>query len=185
MPSTTKLFGLVLTARAGRRPSRTRGYGLVITDVDVARARARETRRGTDAMRCLRLSDKGVLSWYTDCCRTPIGNTAASPRFPAPAADRRPAFVSISHLLKSKLDRRLPPAGCGSEPRRLPEPPRVLAHPLDPSPGGVMVVRARVPFDNLDQVGAFEKLPSPTTGTGRATIRRLSARSRTYRFPTS
>jgi hypothetical protein len=31
----------------------------------------------------------------------------------------------------------------------------VLAHPLDPSPGGVMVVRARVPFDNLDQVGAF------------------------------
>jgi hypothetical protein len=46
MPSTTKLFGLVLTARAGRRPSRTRGYGLVITDVDVARARARETRRG-------------------------------------------------------------------------------------------------------------------------------------------
>ena len=34
---------------------------------------------GTDAMRCLRLSDKGVLPWYTDCCRTPIGNTAASP----------------------------------------------------------------------------------------------------------
>jgi hypothetical protein len=37
---------------------------------------------GTDAVRCLRLSDKGVLRWYTDCCRTPIGNTAASPRFP-------------------------------------------------------------------------------------------------------
>ena len=59
---------------------------------------------GTDAMRCLRLSDKGVLRWYTDCCRTPIGNTAASPRFPAPAADRRPALVSISHLLKPKLN---------------------------------------------------------------------------------
>jgi hypothetical protein len=58
---------------------------------------------GTDALRCLRLSDKGVLRWYTDCCRTPIGNTAASPRFPAPAADRRPALVSISHLLKPKL----------------------------------------------------------------------------------
>ena len=107
MPSTTKLFGLVLTARAGRRPSRTRGYGLVITDVDVARARARETRRGTDAMRCLRLSDKGVLRWHTDCCRTPIGNTAASPRFPAPAADRRPAFVSISHLLNAQSQQRL------------------------------------------------------------------------------
>jgi hypothetical protein len=37
---------------------------------------------GTDAVRCLRLSDKGVLRWYTDCCRTPIGNTASSPRFP-------------------------------------------------------------------------------------------------------
>ena len=37
---------------------------------------------GTDAVRCLRLSNKGVLRWYTDCCRTPIGNTATSPRFP-------------------------------------------------------------------------------------------------------
>jgi hypothetical protein len=25
---------------------------------------------GTDAVRCLRLSHKGVLRWYTDCCRT-------------------------------------------------------------------------------------------------------------------
>ena len=30
---------------------------------------------GTDAVRCLRLSRK-VFRWYTDCCRTPIGNTA-------------------------------------------------------------------------------------------------------------
>ena len=36
---------------------------------------------GTDAMRCLRLSDK-VLRWYTECCRTPIANTAARPNFP-------------------------------------------------------------------------------------------------------
>jgi hypothetical protein len=36
---------------------------------------------GSDAMRCVRLSEK-VLRWYTDCCRTPIGNTAAGPRFP-------------------------------------------------------------------------------------------------------
>jgi hypothetical protein len=33
---------------------------------------------GMDAMRCLRLSPKSrVLRWYADCCRTPIGNTAA------------------------------------------------------------------------------------------------------------
>jgi len=36
---------------------------------------------GTDALRCLRLSDK-VLRWYADCCRTPIANTAAGSRFP-------------------------------------------------------------------------------------------------------
>ncbi len=36
---------------------------------------------GTDAMRCLRLSDK-VLRWYTECCRTPIANTPAGPGFP-------------------------------------------------------------------------------------------------------
>ena len=36
---------------------------------------------GTDAMRCLRLSNK-VLRWYTECCRTPIANTAARPGFP-------------------------------------------------------------------------------------------------------
>jgi Family of unknown function (DUF6151) len=39
---------------------------------------------GTDAVRCLSLSRK-VLRWYTDCCRTPIANTAAGPRFPVVA----------------------------------------------------------------------------------------------------
>lgn len=36
---------------------------------------------GTDAVRCLRFSER-VLRWYTDCCQTPIGNTASGPRFP-------------------------------------------------------------------------------------------------------
>ena len=39
---------------------------------------------GTDALRCLRFSSK-VLRWYADCCRTPIANTAAGPRFPVVA----------------------------------------------------------------------------------------------------
>jgi hypothetical protein len=39
---------------------------------------------GTDAVRCLRFSSK-VLRWYAHCCRTPIANTAASPRFPVVA----------------------------------------------------------------------------------------------------
>jgi len=36
---------------------------------------------GTEAVRCLRLSAKGLLRWYADCCRTPIGNTVG-PRVP-------------------------------------------------------------------------------------------------------
>jgi hypothetical protein len=41
---------------------------------------------GADALRCVRLSPKGLHRWYTDCCRTPVGNT--SPRFP---------FVGLIH----------------------------------------------------------------------------------------
>jgi hypothetical protein len=36
---------------------------------------------GADAVRCISFSAK-VLRWYADCCRTPIANTAVSPRFP-------------------------------------------------------------------------------------------------------
>ncbi len=36
---------------------------------------------GVDALRCLSFSGK-VLRWYAECCRTPIANTAAGPRFP-------------------------------------------------------------------------------------------------------
>ena len=44
-----------------------------------------ELTSGTDAMRCLRLSATGVFRWYSDCCRTPIANTAPDPRFPIAA----------------------------------------------------------------------------------------------------
>jgi hypothetical protein len=36
---------------------------------------------GVEAVRCISFSTK-VLRWYADCCRTPLANTAASPRFP-------------------------------------------------------------------------------------------------------
>jgi hypothetical protein len=35
---------------------------------------------GTDAVRCLQFSSR-VFRWYSECCRTPIANTAG-PRFP-------------------------------------------------------------------------------------------------------
>ncbi len=44
-------------------------------------ARAMRLTTGTDALRCLCLSDK-VLRWYAECCRTPIANTPAGPGFP-------------------------------------------------------------------------------------------------------
>ena len=39
---------------------------------------------GADGLRCVAFSSK-VLRWYADCCKTPIANTAASPRFPVVA----------------------------------------------------------------------------------------------------
>lgn len=37
---------------------------------------------GTEHVRCLRLSDKGLMRWYAGCCKTPIGNSLSSPRAP-------------------------------------------------------------------------------------------------------
>ena len=34
--------------------------------------------QGSEPVRCLRLSPKGLMRWHTGCCRTPIGNTFAS-----------------------------------------------------------------------------------------------------------
>jgi len=33
--------------------------------------------QGADVLRCLRLTPKGMVRWYTECCRTPVGNTVA------------------------------------------------------------------------------------------------------------
>ena len=37
---------------------------------------------GADALRCVNLGKGQVLRWYAECCRTPVANTASSPRFP-------------------------------------------------------------------------------------------------------
>jgi hypothetical protein len=36
--------------------------------------------RGTEQVRCMSLSEAGLLRWYTACCRTPIGNTPRNPK---------------------------------------------------------------------------------------------------------
>jgi Family of unknown function (DUF6151) len=36
--------------------------------------------QGTEALACMRLTESGLLRWYTSCCRTPIGNTPPNVR---------------------------------------------------------------------------------------------------------
>jgi len=44
--------------------------------------------QGIEALACMRLTDKGLLRWYTSCCNTPIGNTLATPRM---------SFIGLLH----------------------------------------------------------------------------------------
>lgn len=37
---------------------------------------------GIEHLRLLRLSEKGLLRWYTDCCRSPVGNMLSNPSSP-------------------------------------------------------------------------------------------------------
>jgi hypothetical protein len=43
---------------------------------------------GVECVRCLRLTDKGLVRWFAGCCKTPMANTVASPRVP---------FVGVVH----------------------------------------------------------------------------------------
>jgi hypothetical protein len=97
--------------------------------VFVAPAQLRFT-AGDDRLRCVRLSNKGMHRWYTECCRTPVANTG--PRMP---------FVGLIHSFVDvpreggARDEMLGAALCHSQPRSaagpLPPdaPPKVnLAH---------------------------------------------------------
>jgi hypothetical protein len=41
-----------------------------------------EISKGGEQLRCMRLSPKGLLRWYTACCHTPVANTLAMAGFP-------------------------------------------------------------------------------------------------------
>jgi hypothetical protein len=43
---------------------------------------------GSEALACVRLTDKGMLRWYAGCCKTPVGNTLA---------DFKISFVGLVH----------------------------------------------------------------------------------------
>lgn len=63
----------------GRADMLDSGGGTDILQMPLGRLRLEA---GDDALRSLKISDRGVMRWYAACCRTPIGNTAESPRFP-------------------------------------------------------------------------------------------------------
>lgn len=52
--------------------------------------------QGIEQLRSMRLSEKGLLRWYTDCCKTPVGNTIS---YGVP-------FVGLIHNFMSDPDHR-------------------------------------------------------------------------------
>lgn len=38
--------------------------------------------KGTEHLKCLRLSPKGLYRWYADCCKTPVANCPTSSKVP-------------------------------------------------------------------------------------------------------
>lgn len=45
---------------------------------------------GHENLACVRLTEKGMYRWYTDCCKTPIGNSMNWPKIP---------FVGVVHSI--------------------------------------------------------------------------------------
>jgi hypothetical protein len=37
-----------------------------------------EITAGSDQLRCIRLTEKGLFRWHTECCKTPVGNMISS-----------------------------------------------------------------------------------------------------------
>lgn len=82
---------------------------------------------GTDALRCLTFSGK-VLRWYAECCRTPIANTAGTPRFPVVALihsfmDHEAGGHSRDEVLGPPLCRIYERSATGPLPPNAPAPP--------------------------------------------------------------
>jgi hypothetical protein len=54
--------------------------GLAGTEIVATSPRFLQIVRGEEQLRCMSLSEKGLLRWYTACCRTAIGNTPRDPK---------------------------------------------------------------------------------------------------------
>jgi hypothetical protein len=54
--------------------------------------------QGIEALACIRLTEKGMIRWYASCCKTPIGNTLATPKM---------SFIGLLHSCVENRDRPL------------------------------------------------------------------------------
>ena len=52
--------------------------------------------QGSEHLRCLRLTKKGLYRWYTDCCNTAVGNTVST---------KIPFFGIVHSFMKDVMDR--------------------------------------------------------------------------------
>ncbi|MBY0371355.1 hypothetical protein K2X33_11755 [bacterium] len=52
------------------------------TDIFPVQPAQLEITLGHENLTCVRLSEKGMYRWYTDCCNTPIANSMAWPKMP-------------------------------------------------------------------------------------------------------
>ena len=66
-----------------------------------------EILEGANHLSCMRLTSRGLLRWYTDCCRTPIGNTLPTRHVPfvglihsciAPPTNGRPLDMTLGPI---------------------------------------------------------------------------------------
>ena len=111
---------------------------------------------GTEALACMRLTDKGLLRWYAKCCNTPIGNTVANYRV---------SFIGLLHnCLESagqSLDASFGPVRIWSFTKGAKGPVNVPRFSLIAGMGRFagMVIRARIDF-------SYQRTPFFVTSTG-------------------
>lgn len=112
--------------------------------------------QGREALACMRLSEKGLVRWYANCCNTPIGNTAANYRV---------SFVGLIHncleTAPASLNDSFGPVRMWSFTKNAK--PKVNASPFGMVPGILrliaMVLRARLN-------GAYKRTPFFFADTG-------------------
>ncbi|MEM7151843.1 MAG: DUF6151 family protein [Myxococcota bacterium] len=69
------------------------------TEVVQMTPRMVEFTEGQEHLHCVRLSPKGLMRWYSSCCKTPIANTLNRPKLP---------FSGLVHLALRQGDAELP-----------------------------------------------------------------------------